>query len=214
MTDANKALVKAAIESGEKECRITEYGKEVSIIKDGKIRLPCVNEDVRKACKPLYMAACNIRDGKAKTWEGIAIPPSYWPAEGTKRGGSSTNPSLVKPLFKVSIGSNVKEFDKSFETEDALLEALWAWMKPIAQKKWREYHTMELNKPLIEEFSGLLKAVKPFVSMEVDSGVKIQMIIPLLTSKGYKDPAALATNLLKVASSETKERNLSLLEKA
>ena len=213
MREENKKLVKAAIESGARECRITECGKEVAVIVDGKIKLPCVNEDVRKACKPLYMAACNIRDGKSKTWEGIAIPPSYWPAEGIKRGGGVSNPSPDKPLFKAGIGNNIREFDKSFETEEALLSALWEWMKPIAQKKWREYHTMEVNKPFIEEFNGLLKEVKPFTAMDVDIVVKAAMITPLLTSKGYKDPAALANNLLEIASGETKEMNLDLLQK-
>ena len=212
MTEENKKIVKDAITGGLQECRIVECGREVYVIAGGKIKLPAPTEEVRRACKGLYMAALNIRDNKQKKWEGIEIPPSYWPTEGTKRGGVS-NPSPDSPLFKASIGNNVAEFDKSFSSKEELLKALWEWMSPIAEKKWDEYHTMEINKPLYEEFSALLNEVKPFTALKADNAVKIAALTPLLISKGYKQAERLAEHLLNLLTGECKEKDLDLLEK-
>ena len=212
MTQDNEAAVAYALLIGARDVEITEAGHTVSVISGGKIKLPAPTEAVRQACKGLYMAACNIRDQKQKKWRGISIPSQYWPTEGTKRGGLS-NPSPDKPLFKASIGNNVAEFDKSFDSEEALLAELWAWMEPIARKKWQEYHTMEANKPLYEEFSALINEVKPFMALKTDDNVKVASLTPLLISKGYKQAERLATHLLQLATGESKEKDLTLLEK-
>ena len=59
----------------------------------------------------------------------------------------------------------------------------------------------------------MLAETKPIISLSVDESVKLQMLTPLLTSKGYAKVEELLAHLIDLATGKVKERNLDLLAK-
>lgn len=173
------------------------------------------NTELHYATKGLYDAARDRRDwehsdksGKKPTWFDIDIPAIYWPARSDRARGTNS----VAPLFKLSIGRVSKEFDLS-DSLELLKNKVNEWLMPQIEERWNAYHKHEKNKPLMLEYSALLAETKPIISLSVDESVKLQMLTPLLTSKGYAKVEDLLAHLIDLATGKVKERNLDLLAK-
>lgn len=205
--------LKAAMLNVSPDCIIDGW----EAIKSFQIKIPSIDKkgsDMHYVIKSLYMAACKRRDfngeGKTPLWQGIEIPGQYWPHVGQKRIAEPTA-TITKPLFKVAVGSAIKEFNKDLPTCKA---DVLAWVGSMVNEKLAEYETAKFNMAANKEYQELLSVVKSFVSLPVDNETKIQMITPLLLSKGYKNPDALACNLLGFASKqESIKKNIDLLVK-
>ena len=181
-----------------------------------QIIIPSVekNKTLHYVVKSFYMGACRRRDftgeGNPPLWQGIDIPCRYWPVAGQKRGGGTT--PACKPLFKIAVGGQVKEFDKS-DSLESLLQKINDWLVPIISDKHNAYHTLERNRSAYDEYASLLKSVKPIAALQIDDTVKVSMILPLLTNSGYRQAERLATHLLDLSTGQATEKDLTLLEK-